>query len=56
MPLSYHKCTDEDFDSFYPPSKSYINMMALERKLKNLYCLDNYDDVTVFGEGDFTDY
>lgn len=22
-PLKIHKCTDEDFDSFYPPSSSF---------------------------------
>ncbi len=30
--------------------------MAIERKQKNLFCLDDYDAVEVFGEGDFTDY
>ena len=22
--LTYHKCTDEDYDSFYPPEPSYV--------------------------------
>lgn len=30
--------------------------MTIERKKQDLFCLDDYSNVTVWGEGDFTDY
>ena len=31
-PLKFHKCTDQDYDSFYPPAPSYISNMAVAKK------------------------
>jgi hypothetical protein len=41
IPLTYHKCTDADYDSFYKPGKSYINVFTQNKKRKNLYCIDD---------------
>ena len=56
IPLKYHKCSDADFDSYYKPGKSYINVFAQAKKRKNLYCIDDDQDLAVYGYGDQTDY
>lgn len=50
--LTYHKCTDEDYDSFYPPEPSYVSQMALAKKNKYFYCIDDPQDLIVWGQGD----
>ena len=55
-PLTYHRCTDADFDEFYEPGESYVTQMIREKKMKNLFCLDSYEGVEIFGKGDTTDY
>jgi hypothetical protein len=40
--LTIHKCTDEDYDSFYPPEPSYVAQMALAKKNKYFYCIDDH--------------
>ena len=56
FPLKFHKCTDEDYDSFYEPALSYKAMFAAAKSRKNFYCIDEGQNVEVFGMGDQTDY
>lgn len=54
--LDYHKCTPEDYSKFYPPGKSYTERIPEIIARGNLYCIDEGQNVEVFGEGDQTDY
>ena len=54
--LTFHKCTDEDYDSFYPPEPSYVAQMALAKKNKYFYCIDDHQDLIIWGAGDQTAY
>lgn len=56
IPLKFHKCTDADYDSFYKPANSYKAMFEVARSRKNLYCIDDGQNVEIFGMGDQSDY
>jgi hypothetical protein len=38
--LSFHKCTDADYDEFYPISESEKALYVKIRALRALYCVD----------------
>lgn len=39
--LKFHKCTDADYDSFYPPASSYKQAFERIKKEKTLFCIDD---------------
>jgi len=41
IPLKFHKCTEADYDSFYKPASSYKTMFEETKLRKNLYCIDD---------------
>lgn len=47
--LTTHKCTDADFDSFYPPDPSYVSTMKQAKKDKFFWCIDDGQGIEVFG-------
>lgn len=53
--LTFHTCTEEDFDAFPPPGPSFKKQYDAHRARKNLQCLDEGQTIEVFGEGDYTD-
>jgi hypothetical protein len=40
IPLKIHKCTDEDYDAFYTPSKNFVKSFESAKQRKNHYCFD----------------
>jgi len=56
QPLTYHKCTAQDYDAFYEPSPSFMNKVDQIRKHDNLFCMDAGQKIKIFGEGDTTDF
>ena len=53
-PLNYHKCTDEDFDQFYPIMKTAEKQFQKMREdpIRGFLCLDwgrEHDDYEIFG-------
>ena len=38
--LKYHKCTDQDFERFYPPSRKSALAIQKLKKRQSLYCID----------------
>ena len=51
--IPYHKCTDADFEGFYPISKNSKAEVSLIRSdpKKNIFCLDKWtDDLFVGGD------
>ena len=56
IPLRIHKCTDLDYDSFYKPSKNFELNFAQAKKRKNHYCIDDDQDLEVYGLSENTDY
>ena len=42
IPVPFHKCTDEDYDNFYPPATGSIESMnAIRTQNFSLYCIDD---------------
>ena len=56
IPLKIHKCSDADYDAFFTPSKSFAKVFDQAKKRKNHYCLDEGQQLEVFGLSDNTDY
>jgi hypothetical protein len=58
--LNYHVCTDEDYESFYPPSKDSLTEFSRLKENRVLFCLDDFDkqpvEVEIFGENDTQDH
>jgi hypothetical protein len=57
--LPYHKCTDADFDKFYPVSQNSKDELKVTRTdpKKGLFCLDEWtDDLFVGGDEAGKDY
>lgn len=38
--ISFHKCTDEDWDKFYPPRPSDVKFFNHAKKNMGFYCFD----------------
>ena len=52
--VKFHKCTDEDYDSFYPPGPNDVEAInAVRAQNYSLYCIDNEDLITIYGRSNF---
>ncbi len=47
--LSFHKCTDADYEEFYPVSTSEKALYEKFRSLRALYCIDAGQDMLIRG-------
>ena len=49
--LPYHKCTEEDWDTFQPPDKgSFDSIVEIRRNPKRgMFCLDKDVDIRIYG-------
>ena len=48
--LKFHKCTPDDYKSFYPPRKSDKEIFAQARDKMGFYCIDdNQPDIVLWG-------
>lgn len=56
FPLATHKCTSADYDSFFEPAKAYKKQIEASRTRGNMICIDEGQDLSIFGEGDTTDH
>ena len=54
-PLNFHKCTEQDIKSFYPPSKSYLQEIEAAWSRNHFFCLDDNQNITIYGT-DATDH
>jgi hypothetical protein len=54
LPLRFHKCTDADYDSFFQPAASFELQMRLARQRKNMFCIDEEQEIEVYGMNDQT--
>jgi hypothetical protein len=58
LELDLHICTDEDFDSFYPPSKNTVQKFELLKTEKTMICINQEDsngdplDLRVWGKNE----
>ena len=54
--MDFHKCTDEDYDAFYEPNIHSRKAIESARKKKNLFCIDDFDKVKLFGNENEPDF
>ncbi len=47
--LNFHKCTDADYDEFYPVSESEKDFYEKLRSQKTLYCIEAGQDMLIRG-------
>ena len=47
--LKFHKCTDDDYDSFYPPSNAFKNNFQALKASKTLFCIDESEIMEIYG-------
>ena len=55
-PLTTHKCLPEDFKNFYPTAKAYRKKLSEVKDRTSLYCIDDNQDINVYGQNENTDY
>jgi hypothetical protein len=55
-PIAFHKCTQDDLDSFHPPTKKAERLLTRLTKTKLLNCIDDYKDLYIFGEDETADF
>ena len=53
--INFHKCTDADYDEFYPISESEKGLFNKFRSLYALYCIDAGQDMLIRGNS-YMDY
>ena len=51
--LSFHKCTDDDYNSFYPPSAQSVEGIKYAKSTLDMYCIDPDQDIKVYGRDNF---
>jgi hypothetical protein len=52
--LKTHKCTQEDYDQFYPPAKIHQSAIKNIRESNfGLYCIDSGQNLTISGFDSF---
>ena len=47
--LNFHKCTDADYDEFYPVSESEKDLYENFRSVQALYCIEAGQDMLIRG-------
>ena len=56
--VKFHKCTDEEYESFYPPTRLYEKNIEALKAQRQMYCLDPAEDqdlpLEVYGSNDLT--
>ena len=53
--LPFHKCTEDDWNEFYPPQASFVPSITSARQRHTYYCLDKGINPKLYGN-DFTDF
>ncbi len=48
--LKFHRCTKEDFDSFYPSQAKSAKAIERAEELFDMMCIDENQDISIFGE------
>lgn len=47
--LTFHLCTDDDYDSFYKPADDYLSAFSRLQNSKTLYCIDDDQTQEIYG-------
>jgi len=52
--LKFHKCTDKDYDEFYPPKESDKKFFEFAKAEMGFYCFDeDQEDIILWGQNNF---
>ena len=52
--VGFHKCTDEDYDSIYPPGPNDVDAInTIRTQNYSLYCINSEDLITIYGRNNF---
>lgn len=49
--IKFHKCSQQDFDSFYPPADNSVEAIASVRQ--SLFCMNQDQDLIIYGSNNF---